>query len=121
MEPTPNPILVRVNCEGCGHDHVSASDLVVRLGLDDGSRQYRYRCRVCGVINVGALTPSQLALLRAAKVRTEQWRTPAELHEPRADTAFGEHEFTELLSQLEDDEGLALELQRLGVPSAEDE
>lgn len=113
MEPTPSPIVVRVDCPGCGHDHVSAGDLVVRLGLDDGSRQFRYRCRVCGVINLGALSRSQLALLLAAKVTTEQWRAPAELTEPRADTPFGAHELTQLLGELQDDDLLNRELQRL--------
>lgn len=82
---------VKASCASCGNDvTLGINDVTVRIltghEKEENGQQYRFRCPICGKINLKETTVYIISTLVSAGARKETWDLPLELMEhPRED------------------------------------
>ena len=77
---------IRVICRTCGYLRLETTAVSARACIDDGTATYSFRCPACGLLEVQAMDPALVPVLRDAGVPVTEWWLPAELGE-RTDRA----------------------------------
>jgi hypothetical protein len=106
-------IRVRVTCKRCGDERLGIDDIVLRLGVDDGSWAYRFRCSACGLAHLAPANETAVAALLEAGVATECGPMDAEQCDSAPATAITDAEVLEGVAVLADDDRLAAALATL--------
>jgi len=72
---------VMATCEGCGDVELNASQIVVRVCLDNDTGSYAFPCPRCGMAVAKLAEAKVVELLVATGSRLDVWRLPTELKE----------------------------------------
>lgn len=101
---------VRATCNLCGDISLTIDDVTLRVLVgQEGApygHQYRFRCSLCGGINVKGTSLYVVNLLLSAGVKRETWQLPLEMLERPKDDAPGLSldDVIDLHLELEDEE-----------------
>jgi hypothetical protein len=109
-------IRVRVTCKRCGDERLGIDDIVLRLGVEDGSWGYRFRCSACGLAHLAPASQTAVAALLEAGVATECGPMDAEQCDSGPATPITDAEVLECVAVLADDDRLAAALATLRAP-----
>jgi hypothetical protein len=80
--------MIRAQCPTCGDVRLTASDLTVRVCIDDDTGSYWFRCPECDAPVAKPASSHIVELLVSSGVPLEMWRRPAELRERRGGPAL---------------------------------
>lgn len=76
----PEPT-VRVTCDLDGDVIIPYSAVTIRVCYEDYPTEYRYKCPLCGRVQVRLIHPSTLRSFLSLPMKQEWWHQPDELNE----------------------------------------